>query len=89
MNNEVNIICQGFPMSHAERVRVTHRQIYEDRIEELRGYAEEDEDLEAVNEASIEDFWSFMESTGFSRRARFGDAGQRKPAGCLARKWWS
>ena len=51
---------------------VVHGDVYEARIEELRGFAEDeedDEDIEPVNEDSIGDFWSFMGAKGFSRRA--------------------
>ena len=46
-----------------------HHDIYEARIIELRGFAEDDEDIEAVNENSISDFWSFMEDNPYLRRA--------------------
>lgn len=49
--------------------RVAHRHTYEARINELRGFAEDDEDIEKINEASINDFWAFMEKTGFSRQS--------------------
>ena len=48
---------------------VVHRDVYDVRIEELRGFAEGDEDIEPVNEDSIRDFWRFMGAQGFSRRA--------------------
>lgn len=49
---------------------IAHRHIYESRIDELRGFAEDDEDIGEINEASVSDFWSFMERTGFSRQSR-------------------
>ena len=52
--------------------QVVHRDVYEARIEELRNFAEdeeEDEDIESINEDSIEDFWRFMGAKGFARRA--------------------
>ncbi len=48
---------------------VAHHDAYQVRILELREIAEDDEDIEEVNEDSITDFWVFMESTGFARRA--------------------
>ena len=49
--------------------RWPHHEVYEARIMELRGFAEDDEDIEAVNENSISDFWSFMEDNPYLRRA--------------------
>lgn len=49
--------------------RVAHRPSYEARISELRSFAEDDEDIGEINEASISDFWSFMEKMGFSRES--------------------
>ena len=49
--------------------RGPHHEVYEARIMELRGFAEDDEDIEAVNENSISDFWSFMEDNPYLRRA--------------------
>ena len=54
---------------HSPNKQIAHHQAYEARIKELRGYAEDDEDIEEVNEFSIRDFWSFMEMTRFARRA--------------------
>ena len=51
------------------KVYPPHRDVYKTRIMELRGFAEDDEDIEAVNESSISDFWSFMENNSYSRRA--------------------
>ena len=50
-------------------VRVTRelRQTYIERIAELRGYGLEDGI--SLNEASESDFWTFIESSGFIRRA--------------------
>ena len=48
---------------------VAHSRAYEARIEALRGYAAEDDDIEEVNEDSINDFWAFMRATGFERQA--------------------
>lgn len=59
----------GFTSSPTEQVQVVNHQAYEDRIEELHSYAEHDEEIEAVNESSINDQKSFMEMTGFLRRA--------------------
>jgi hypothetical protein len=42
---------------------------YRSRIFELRDIAEDDEDIEQVNEDSIREFWTFMERMGFARRA--------------------
>ena len=53
----------------ADRSRVPHREAYEVRIQTLRGYATEDDDVEAVNEDSINDFWSFMQTREFTRRS--------------------
>ena len=47
----------------------SHHDVYSARIMELRGFAEDDEDIEAVNEFSISDFWAFMEDNIYSRRA--------------------
>ena len=49
--------------------KIAHGQAYEARIEVLRGYASEDDDIEKVNEDSIDDFWAFMKIAEFSRRA--------------------
>ena len=49
--------------------KIAHGQAYEARIEILRGYASEDDDIEKVNEDSIDDFWAFMKIAGFSRQA--------------------
>ena len=49
--------------------KVVHSRTYEARIKVLRAYALEDDDIEKVNEDSINDFWSFMKITGFSRQA--------------------
>ena len=48
---------------------IIHRDIYEARIEDLRSIADVDKDIEHVNEESILDFWSFMNSEKFTRRA--------------------
>ena len=40
--------------------QIRHHVAYVDRIKELRGYAADDEDIAAVNEDSIRDFWTFM-----------------------------
>ena len=48
---------------------VTHSQAYEVRINALRAYAAEDDDIEKINEDSINDFWAFMQATDFSRQA--------------------
>jgi hypothetical protein len=48
---------------------VSHHDVYSARIIELRGFAEDDEDIEAVNEDSISDFWAFMEDNLYSRRS--------------------
>ena len=49
--------------------KIAHSQAYETRIEALRDYAAEDDDIEKVNEDSIKDFWAFMKVTGFERQA--------------------
>ena len=49
--------------------KIAHSQAYETRIQVLRGYAAEDDDIEEVNEDSINDFWAFMRATGFERQA--------------------
>ena len=49
--------------------KVAHSRAYEARIRALRGYAAEDDDIEKVNEDSINDFWAFMKVTGFERQA--------------------
>lgn len=49
--------------------KVAHSRAYEARIQALRGYAAEDDDIEKVNEDSINDFWAFMKVTGFERQA--------------------
>ena len=49
---------------------IAHRHTYEARIDELRKFAADDEDIGEINEASVSDFWSFMERTGFSRQSR-------------------
>lgn len=53
----------------ASESKVAHSRAYEARIQALRGYAAEDDDIEKVNEDSINDFWAFMKVTGFSRQA--------------------
>ena len=52
-----------------ERARAARelRRTYSQRIEELREHGQEDEIT--LNEASAEDFWTFMEASGFNRRA--------------------
>ena len=63
----------GFGMAgrvvSAEPRTVAHREAYKDRISDLREFAGDDEEIERVNEDSIRDFWAFMESTAFARRA--------------------
>ena len=49
--------------------KIAHSQAYEARINALRGYAAEDDDIEKVNEDSINDFWAFMQDADFSRQA--------------------
>ncbi len=49
--------------------KIAHNQAYKARIELLRGYAAEDDDIETVNEDSINDFWAFMKASDFSRQA--------------------
>ena len=49
---------------------IAHRHTYEARIDELREFAEDDEDIREINETSVSDFWSFMERTRFSRQSR-------------------
>jgi len=49
--------------------KVAHSRAYEARIEALHGYAAEDDDIEKVNEDSINDFWAFMKVTGFELQA--------------------
>ena len=49
--------------------KIAHSQAYEARIELLRGYAADDDDIETVNEDSINDFWAFMKTSDFSRQA--------------------
>ena len=49
--------------------KVAHGRAYEARIQVLRGYAAEDDDLEKVNEDSINDFWAFMNVTDLKRQA--------------------
>ena len=53
----------------ASESKVAHSRAYEARIQALRGYAAEDDDIEKVNEDSINDFWAFMKVTGFERQA--------------------
>lgn len=48
---------------------VAHHDAYQARILELREIAEDDEDIEGVNEDSIKDFWTFMGGMEFMRRA--------------------
>ena len=48
---------------------IAHSCAYEARIQVLRGYAAEDNDIEKVNEESINDFWAFMKAAGFERQA--------------------
>ena len=49
--------------------KTAHSHAYEARISALRSYAAEDDDIEKVNEDSINDFWAFMQVAGFSRQA--------------------
>ena len=49
--------------------KTAHSQAYEARINALRGYAAEDDDIDKVNEDSIYDFWAFMKAADFSRQA--------------------
>ena len=49
--------------------RGPYHDVYKSRITEIRGFAEDDEDIEVVNENSISDFWSFIEDNPCSRRA--------------------
>ena len=49
--------------------KTAHSQAYEARIKVLRAYAAEDDDIEKVNEDSINDFWAFIQTAGFSRQA--------------------
>ena len=53
----------------AAESKIAHNRAYEARIKVLRAYASEDDDIEKVNEDSINDFWAFMKITGFSRQA--------------------
>lgn len=53
----------------ASQSKITHSQAYEERIQALRGYAAEDDDIEKVNEDSINDFWAFTKAVAFSRQA--------------------
>ena len=50
--NDVDII----PQPKGEFKNLFERFEYVDRIKELRGYAEEDEEIESVNENSVDDF---------------------------------
>ena len=54
---------------YAPETQIRHQKAYESRIERLRGFVEEDDDVEAVNEESVKDFWSFMKTSRFTRRA--------------------
>lgn len=51
------------------KAKIAHSLAYEARINALRGYAVEDDDIEKVNEDSINDFWAFMQVADFSRQA--------------------
>ena len=53
----------------ASKSKTAHSQAYEARINALRAYAAEDDDIERVNEDSINDFWTFMQAADFSRQA--------------------
>ncbi len=48
---------------------VAHHDAYQARILELREIVEDDEDIEEINEDSVREFWTFMESAGFGCRA--------------------
>ena len=48
---------------------LAYHDAYQARILELREIAEDDEDIEEINEDSIREFWTFMESAGLGRRA--------------------
>ena len=53
----------------ADPEHVAYHDVYQARILDLREIAEDDDDIEEINEDSIREFWTCMESTGFARRA--------------------
>ena len=63
--NDVDII----PQPKGEFKNLFEKSEYVNRIKELRGYAEEDEEIDSINENSINDFWWFKDIFNFKRRA--------------------
>ena len=66
---KVEVLWAKVVEARADFEHVAYHDVYQARILDLREIAEDDEDIEEVNEDSITDFWVFIETMEFTRRA--------------------